>query len=139
VVLSFLSSFDAMFSVHNSSLRAVLSRQTKMSSIVFLGFFLFELCSSASEWYLITDPPSLKSITEDLPYSVNLTLGYNGTWDPTADDSSLLTVIVSSTNKKILLPVQDRIEFTWEDVIQGYNRTLDVIGEFYSAHPVFID
>jgi len=81
-----------------------------------------------AEWYLTVDPPALRSITEDVPYSVNLTLGYNGTWDSIEVDA-LLSVSVFSTNSKILFPVQERIDFTWEDVIQGYNQTLDVIGK----------
>lgn len=99
------------------------------AKFLFPLLLLFIFCHpTGAEWYLTVDPPTLRSITEDVPYSVNLTLGYNGTWDSMEVDA-LLSVSVFSTNSKILFPVQERIDFTWEDVIQGYNQTLDVIGK----------
>lgn len=73
----------------------------------------------------------MERITEKIPYTINLTLVYNGTEEmpfPGAANA-LFVVTVTLTNDQTLDLTSDRIEFTWEDITQQYNQTLEFKGK----------
>ena len=87
-----------------------------------------------SPWVLTISPSRLDSITEHLPYIVELTLTYNALENDTVltlDDEALYVVKVYSSNKVTLdFRMSDCITvFTGRDVRNGYNKTLEVIGQ----------
>lgn len=91
----------------------------------------------AQTWHLTVDPPTLESITEDLPYMINLTLCFNGTESFTSDPTAARYIVtVSSNNLKILVTTQDRLTFTWEDITAGYNHTLEVVGNLIGVSQI---
>lgn len=73
----------------------------------------------------------MESITEKIPYTINLTLAYNGTEEVPFEgvNNALFVVTVSLTNHQTLNLTTDRIEFSWEDVTEGNNKTLEIIGK----------
>ncbi len=106
---------------------------------VFLIFLLasFPVCNGDDTpvaevipWVLIADPPKLERITEMLPYTVNLTLTYTGSDQPTyATPETVFAVKITMSNSLTVALSTSRIEFTWEDVVEGNNMTLTVTGQ----------
>ena len=88
-----------------------------------------------SPWVLTISPSRLDSITEHLPYIVELTLTYNALENDTVltlDDEALYVVKVYSSNKVTLdfrMSEKCITMFTGRDVRNGYNKTLEVIGQ----------
>ena len=81
-------------------------------------------------WLLIADPPKLERITELIPYTVNFTLAYTGAEEPKyATAESVFVVKISMTNSLTAVLSSNRIDFTWEDVVEGNNMTLTVTGQ----------
>lgn len=87
--------------------------------------------ATTGPWYLLAEPvDKLERIIEQIPSTINLTLCYNGT-DYSAYDSpdALFIVRISMSNSLTLKLSSDFLEFTWEDVVQGNNKTLEVLGQ----------
>ena len=85
--------------------------------------------SNVDAWLLIADPPKLERITELLPYTVNLTLAYNGTEQPYATPEAVFIVTISTSNSLTVALSTNRIEFTREDIVEGNNISLTVTGQ----------
>lgn len=122
-----------------------MSLSSVSSCVVILLLFIsaFPLDSKADEnvatttpkpdlgpWVLIADPTKLERITELLPYTINLTLTYTGI-EPTkyATPDAIFVVRISTTNSLTVALDTKQIEFTWEDVVDGNNKTLEVTGQ----------
>lgn len=87
-----------------------------------------------SPWMLTVSPSRLDSITEHLPYTVELKLSYNALENNTVnilDDETLYVVKVSSSNKVTLDFRMSNciIVFSGRDVTNGYNKTLEIVGK----------
>jgi len=82
-------------------------------------------------WLLVADPPKLERITELLPYTVNFSLSYTGDGKQPAiyaTPDTVFVVNISTSNSMTAALSSDRIEFTWQDVVEGNNMTLTVTG-----------
>ena len=81
-------------------------------------------------WVLIANPPKLERITELLPFTVNFTLTFNGTDQPKyAIPETVFVVTVSTSNSLTVSLSTKRMEFTWEDVVEGNGIPLTVTGQ----------
>lgn len=82
-------------------------------------------------WFLLAEPPnSLERIIEEQPYTINLTLSYNSTDAQDAyDTANTFIVRISMSNSLTLKLSDDNLEFTWDDVVKGNQKALEVVGQ----------
>lgn len=81
-------------------------------------------------WFMAAKPTRLSSIFEDQPYTVNVTLRYNGTTPLPFDAANAKYVVsISMTNPHTVTLSQDKLNFTWEDINDSVNQTLIVTGK----------
>jgi hypothetical protein len=84
----------------------------------------------AGPWALVVNPLTLERITEMIPYTINLTLTYTGSEGPTyASNETVFIVKVSTTNLLTVILESKEIIFTWEDIMEGNNKSLGVTGQ----------
>lgn len=93
--------------------------------------------NSDGPWVLTADPLKLEKITEKFPYTINLTLTYaksEGDSPPvyvTTPEAFRYVVKVSMSNQQTVA-IQDnnqKIEFTWAEITEGTNKSIEVIGQ----------
>ena len=81
-------------------------------------------------WELIADPPKLERITELEPNHMNLSLTYKGSETPPfVTNETIFLVQISMSNSLTVVLNTYEIEFTWEDIVDGNNKTLQVTGQ----------
>ena len=86
--------------------------------------------TDVTPWLLLADPPKLERITELLPYTVNLTLAHTSAAQPKYATPEAVFILKISTSNSVTASLStNRMEFTWEDVIEGNNITLTVTGQ----------
>lgn len=79
-------------------------------------------------WALLADPPKLDKITEYLPYNVSISLVYNASEAPLfVTPDTVFVVSVATSNEVTVTLSETRFEFTWRDVLEGNNKTLEVV------------
>lgn len=81
-------------------------------------------------WKLVADPPELLRITEMEPNYVNLSLTYTESEKPSyVTNETIFLIKISMSNILTVVLNTYEIEFTWEDVEDGNNKTLQVTGQ----------
>lgn len=88
-------------------------------------------------WILIADPMKLERITEKFPYTINLTLTYARNHDDpppvyiTTPEAFRFVVKVSMSNHHTVAINNNnqKIEFTWAEITEGTNKSIQVIGQ----------
>ncbi|KAI9555076.1 hypothetical protein GHT06_017591 [Daphnia sinensis] len=94
--------------------------------------------TETSPWLLVADPPKLERITEKSPYTINLTLTYNGEHgDPppkyaTSPQTYRFVVKVSKSNHQtVAFSNSQEIEFEWDDIVDANvsSKTLEITGQ----------
>ena len=93
--------------------------------------------SSDGPWVLTTDPMKLEKITEKSPYTINLTLTYARSEDDSppvyaATPEAFRFVVKVSMSNQQTVAINDsnqKIEFTWAEITEGTNKSIEVIGQ----------
>ena len=88
-------------------------------------------------WVLIADPIKLERITEKFPYTINLTLTYARNHDDpppvyiVTPEAFRFVVKVSMSNHHTVAINNNnqKIEFTWAEINEGTNKSIQVIGQ----------
>ncbi|XP_057377742.1 ileal sodium/bile acid cotransporter-like [Daphnia carinata] len=91
-----------------------------------------------SPWQLVADPPKLERITERSPYTINLTLTYNGEHGDsspkyvTSPQAFRFVVKVLMSNRQtVAFSKKQEIEFEWDDIVDANvsSKTLEITGQ----------
>lgn len=95
--------------------------------------------TETSPWLLVADPPKLERITEMSPYTINLTLTYNGEHGDsppkyaTSPQAFRFVVKVSMSNHQtVAFRNNQEIEFEWDDIADANNngsKNLEITGQ----------
>ncbi len=93
--------------------------------------------TSDGPWVLTADPLKLEKITERSPYTINLTLTYAKSEDDSppvyaATPEAFRFVVKVSMSNQQTVAINDnnqKIEFTWAEITEETNKSLEVIGQ----------